>query len=257
MRAYRNPYSKPQGREILIMFFSTRRSIVCALLLLVSMSTLPSSRGVAAQEPLRPPNGTYVYSMAADGSVIFKSTIVVSESGSTFSISETTKLPSGAIATTMSTWSRDTLLPRSFEVRQGKVVLRAHITPAALTLDGTRVSFPRIAGTSYVLPSVGLIATTLIYPYFVSAHPGKSFTLAEIHGNQTVLVRPDDASPPAAGVAGDLAIAVIKNEEYGEAADQERIVTWLNGKTGVMDAAQAVPDGAKITLISFKPQLSG
>jgi len=192
--------------------------------------------------------------MTEGGSIVFKSTIVVNTSGSTFSITETTKLPNGALATTSSTWSRDTLLPLAFELRQGKVVLRAHITRAALTLDGTRVSFPRIPGTSYVLPSVGLIATTLIYPYVVSAHPGEPFTLAEIQNNQTVLVRPDNASRAATGPAGDVAVAVTKNEEYGKGADQERIVTWLNDKTGVMDLAQAAPDGANITLISFKPQ---
>jgi hypothetical protein len=192
--------------------------------------------------------------MAVDGKVIFQSTIVVDADGPTFTISESTKLPGGALATTRTTWSRDTLLPQSFEVRQGKVVLRAHMTRAALTIDGTRVSFPRIPGTSYVVPSVGLIATILMYPYVVSVHPGESFTQAEIQNNQTVLIRPDNALPPTTGPAGDVAIALVKNEEYGKGAHQERIVTWLNGGTGVMDSAQADPGGAKVTLISFKPQ---
>jgi len=233
------------------LFFLTRLIVSGALLVATAM---PGAPAVATSEALRPPSGTYVYSMAVDGKVVFKSTIVVDARGSTLGISETTTLPNGAIATTRSTWSRDTLLPLSFELHQGKMVLRAHITRTALTLDGMRVSFPRIPGSSYVLPSVGLIATTFIYPYVVSAHPGKAFTLAEIQNNQTVLVRPDSASPTATGPAGDVAVAVTKNEEYGKGADQERIVTWLNGKTGVMDSAQADPDGAKITLISFTPR---
>ncbi len=235
------------------MSFSARLCAACALLVATAIPAMPSSLAVAAPQPLRPPNGTYVYSMAVGGSIIFNSTIVVDGSGSTFGISETTKLPNGAIATTSSSWSRDTLLPTTFEVHQGKITLRAHITRATMTLDGMRVSFPRIPGTSYVLPSVGLIATIMIYPYVVSAHPGESFTQAEIQNNQTVAIRPDIAPSPAAGLAGDSAIYLIKNEEYGKGADQERIVTWLSGKTGVMDAAQADPSGAKITLLSFKP----
>jgi hypothetical protein len=234
--------------------FSKRLCAACGLLLVTVLPTLPGSPAAATPQPLRPPNGTYVYTMAVGGSTVFNSTIVVDGSGSTFGISETTKLPNGAIATTSSTWSCDTLLPRTVEVHQGKVTLRARITPAALTLDGTRVSFPRIPGTSYVLPSVGLLATIMIYPYVVSAHPGESFTQAEIQNNQTVVIRPDSAPSPAAGLAGDTAIALIKNEEYGKGADQERIVTWLSDKTGVMDAAQADPGGAKITLLTFKPQ---
>jgi hypothetical protein len=123
-----------------------------------------------------------------------------------------------------------------------------------LQVIGMPVSFPRIPGTSYVLPSVGLMATELIFPYVISAHPGESLTLAEIQNNQTVLVRPDSAPSPAVGPAGDIAIAVIKDKEYGNDADQERIVTWLNSKTGAMDEAQAAPGGVTIKLLSFTPQ---
>jgi hypothetical protein len=223
-------------------------------LFVIAMLVSGNRLAVAVPEPLRPPNGTYVYTMTDAGSLVFKSTIVIEGGGPTFSISETTKLPNGAVASTRSTWSRDTLMPRTFEVRQGKVVLLAQITCASLNLTHMRVSFPRTQGTSCVLPSVGLIATTLMYPYIVTAHPGMSFTLAEIQNNQTVLVRPDEAASPTAGPAGDVAISVIKDEEYGNNADQERIVMWLNNKTGVMDEAQASPDGAKITLLSFTPQ---
>jgi hypothetical protein len=189
--------------------------------------------------------------MNVGGKTVFKSTIVIDGVGPTFNISETTTLPNGAIASTKSTWSGDTLMPESFEVRQGKILLRARITPTALKLDGMRVSFPRIPSTSYVLPSVGLIATTLIYPYVVSAHPGESFTVAEIQNNQTVIVRPDSVSPSAACATDDVPIAVVKNEEYGKSPDHERIVTCLNSKTGVMDAAYAAPREASMTLLSF------
>jgi hypothetical protein len=176
---------------------------------LVVLFVLPAS-ALPAAKPLRPPNGTYVYAMSVAGSTVLNSTIVVEGIGSTFSISETTKLPSGAIATTISTWSSDTLLPQTFALHQGKITLRARITRAALQVTGMQVSFPRIPGTSYVLPSVGLMATELIFPYVISAHPGESLTLAEIQNNQTVLVRPDSAPSPAVGPAGDIAIAVIK-----------------------------------------------
>jgi hypothetical protein len=227
-----------------------------ALLLLAATATFLSSPVTAASKPMRPPNGTYEYSMAVDGSLSFKSTIVVSDDGLNFDISETTKLPNGAMATTRSTWSSTTLLPQSFEVRQGKIHLVARITPEALTFPGKRVSFPRIAGTDYVLPSVGLITTTLSYPYVVSAHPGESFTVAEIQNGQTVIVRPDNTSPPPSSPStiADNAITVIKDEEHGNSPDKARLVIWLNAKTGIMDSVQEVPHGAKITLLSFTPR---
>lgn len=214
-----------------------------------------SSRATPAHQPLRPPNGTYVYSMGgATGPAIFKSTITVNGSGPTFDISETTKLPNGAIATTRSTWSSATLLPLSFEVHQGKVALHAQITPAAVRFIGIRVSFGRIEGTSYILPSVGLIANSMMLPYVVTVHPGESFTLAEIQNNQTVLIRPHSASSPSsAGPAGDAAITVTKDKEHGDTSDQEEIVAWLNLKTGIMDGGRATPDDARITLLSFTP----
>lgn len=207
----------------------------------------------AAVQPLRPPNGTYVYSMGdGTGPAIFTSTIVVKGSGSIFDISETTKLPNGAVATTKSTWSSATLLPMRFEVHQGKVTLRANVTPAAVTFIGRPISFGRIQGTGYVLPSVGLIANSMMLPYVVTAHPHESLTLAEIQNNQTVLIQPATA-PPSGGPAGDVTIGVIKDKEHGNSADQEQIVTWLNRKTGIMDGGRALPGDARITLLSFKP----
>lgn len=102
-----------------------------------SLSSIPLAQHVnAATPPLRPPSGRYVYAMSDDtGKTVFKSTITISGNGSIFNVSETTKLPNGAIATTRSTWSTATLLPRSFELHQGKVTLRAQITPAALKLN--------------------------------------------------------------------------------------------------------------------------
>lgn len=187
------------------------------------------------------------------GPAIFTSTIVVQGNGPTFDISETTKLPNGAMATTSSTWSSATILPTRFEVHQGKTALRAQITTAAVTFAKEHISFARISGTSYILPSVGLVANSLMLPYVVSAHPGKSLTLAEIQNSQTVLIRPSTASPAPTGPAGDAAIVVTKDEEHGNSADQEQIVTWLNPKTGVMDGGRATPDDATIKLLSFTP----
>lgn len=207
----------------------------------------------AAPRPLRPPNGTYVYSMNdGSGPPIFKSTIVIKGSGSTFDISETTMLPNGAVATTSSTWSSVTLLPQSFEVHQGKVTLRAAITPSVMKFIGMPLSFARIQGTSYIVPSVGLIANSLMLPYVVSAHPGEALTLAEIQNNQTVSIRPGGASS-AIGPAGDMAINVTKDKKHGDLSDEEQIVVWLNPKTGVMDGGSASPGDARIVLLNFTP----
>lgn len=53
------------------------------------------------------------------------------------------------------------------------------------------------------------------------------------------------------GPAGDMPLAVDKNEEHRNDADGERIVTWINLRTGVMDAAKGYPGDAKITLLKL------
>lgn len=203
--------------------------------------------------PLRPPNGTYVYSMSDDGRVDFKSRIVIAGSGPTFDVSETTKLPNGAIATTTTTWSSTSLLPLTFEVHQGKIALRAQVSASAVRFIHPRVSVRRIQGTRYILPSVGLIANDLMLGYLAIAHPGESFTLAEIQNNQTVRIRPRSASSLPSGPAGDLAIAVTKQKIHGNTKDLEQIVEWLNRKTGVIDGGRALPGSGTITLLRFTP----
>ena len=226
-----------------------------SMMSLVAAAVL-SQYSTASPQPLRPPNGTYSYSITDGiGPPIFKSTIKVTGSGLTFAISETVKLPNGAIATTRSTWSNATLLPLSFEVRQGKVDLRARITPAAVTFIDMPGTMARIQGTSYILPSVGLIASSMMIPYVVTAHPGESFTLAEIQNNQTVLVRPDDVSPASGGPQGDVAITVTKDRKHGDDTDRENIVAWLNRETGVMDEGRVSPGRATIRLLGFTPNL--
>jgi hypothetical protein len=216
-----------------------------------AVASLPQ-RAHGVPQPLRPPNGTYVYSLSDAGSVEFKSTLVIKGSGSTFDVSEATKLPNGPVATTRSTWSSTTLLPLTFEVHQDKIRLRAQITPTAVKFIGIAMSFPRIQGTSYMLPSVGLITHLLMLPYVVSAHPGESLTLAEIQNNQTVLIRPW-ASQPTKGHGGDMTIAVAKDNIHGKSAGREQVFTWVNRKTGIMDGGRATPGDARITLLSFTP----
>ncbi|HEY5257665.1 MAG TPA: hypothetical protein VIJ12_04735, partial [Candidatus Baltobacteraceae bacterium] len=83
------------------------KNIVHILMIALIAVTPAAARPV---QPVRPPNGTYVYSMhQGTGPAIFQSIILINGSGSTFSISEKTKLPNGAMATTQSTWSSATL----------------------------------------------------------------------------------------------------------------------------------------------------
>jgi len=221
-------------------------------LLIASIAACPAA--VCAAQPVRPPNGTYVYSIGpAAGPPELTSTITVGGSGPIFAISETTTLPGGAIATTRSTWSSSTLLPLTFDLHQGRVTLRARLTPAKVTFIGKRFSFARLPGTGSILPSVGLISTDLMFAYFVNAHPGESLTLAEIQNRQTVLVRPSSASPAPVGRAGHTAIAITKQERYGDAGDQEQIVAWLNRQNGIIDEEVANPGDARITLLHFTP----
>lgn len=225
---------------------------VLLTLWIAAIAALPMP--VNAAQPVRPPNGTYVYSMSnATGPVIFKSTITVTGSGPVFAISEKTKLPNGATAETQSTWSSTTLSPLTFEVHQGKVTLRTRITPSKLAFIGMPVSFARIPGTGSILPSVGLISTDLMFAYFMNAHPGESLTLAEIQNNQTVLLTPSNASPSPDVPPGYAPIAITKQEKHGDPGDEEQIVAWLNRASGIIQQARAMPGDARITLLTFTP----
>jgi len=208
----------------------------------------------AAPEPLRPPDGSYTYTISEGaGPAIFQSTIVVKSNGPTFAVFEKTKLPNGAVAMTTCTWSSADLLPISFEVRQGKTALRARISPTTLSFTSIPISFSRIRGTSYILPSVGLITTSMMLPYLVTAHPGESITIAEIQNKQTVLAQPSSASPSQAGPTGDVPCSITKDKEHGNAADPEQIVAWRNPKTGVIDEEHVSPGDARIVLVKFTP----
>ena len=231
---------------------------VAFALLIASIAASPAA--ARASGPVRPPNGTYVYSMNdSKGAVVFESTIRVKGRGATFTVSETTKLPNGASATTDSTWSNATLSPLSFDLYQGKLALHARFTPEKLIFTGMPASlfrtlglppsFARLRGTSSVLPSVGLISTDLMFAYFLHAHPRESLTLAEIQNDQTVLVRPSSSVPSAR--SGYAAIAITKQEKHGQAGDQERIVAWLNLRDGIIGDATAHPGDYRITLRSF------
>ncbi|MDP9111374.1 MAG: hypothetical protein M3M96_07060 [Candidatus Eremiobacteraeota bacterium] len=222
---------------------------------LVIASLLAASPiAVCAAQPVRPPNGIYVYSIGpGTGPAELTSTIKVDGRGPIFVVSEETKLPNGAIATTRSTWSSATLLPLTFDLHQGRIRLRARLTPAKLTFIGKRVSFARLPGTTAILPSVGLISTDLMFAYFVNAHPGESLTIAEIQNRQSVLVRPSSASPASIARDGHTAIAITKQERYGDAGEQEQIVAWLNRQNSVIDEEIANPGDARIKLLHFTP----
>lgn len=216
---------------------------------MVFVALFAASIASAQIKPTRPPNGTYVYSLhEGKGPAIFKSTIVVTGTGSTFSMSEKAKLPNGAIATTQSTWFGATLLPVTFDVYQGKTTLHARISPTKLTLVGRGSSFARISGSTRILPSVGLISTDIMFAYVVNAYPRESLTLAEIQNNQSVLVRRDG---PRAQRHGYTAIVMIKQEKHGSVQGQEHIVAWLNHRSALIEEIRANPGDARITLDRF------
>lgn len=221
-------------------------------LILISGLLVSLQADARTELPVRPPDGTYIYAMDNGlGSVIFKSTIVVKGDRASFSISETTKLPNGAIATTQSTWSSTTLNPLTFDVFQGNTTIHARLTPAKVTLKGLPDSFARIPGTACILPSVGLISTDLMFAYFENAHPGESITLAEIQNNQTVLARRNASS--ALTRAGDtVTIDIIKQQRHGNTRDQEHIVAKLNRRSGIIGEARATPGDARIKLLHYK-----
>ena len=225
------------------------KNIVLILMIASIAATPATARPVKL---VRPPNGTYVYSMhQGKGPAIFQSTILVKGSGSTFSISEKTKLPNGAVATTQSTWSSATLLPLTFDVYQGKTTVHARLTATKVTFIDMPDSFARITGTACILPSVGLISTDLMFAYFLNAHPGESLTLAEIQNNQTVLVRRSSASPAAVRRGDNAAIDITKQGKHGEARDQEHVVAWLSRRSSIIDEVRATPGDARISLLHY------
>jgi hypothetical protein len=219
--------------------------------LVLASSLAQSVHGVS--QPTRPPDGTYMYSLSSDsGAAIFTSSVVVKSNGPTFDVSESAKLPNGAIATTTTTWSSATLLPLKYELRQGKIFVHGVITSASVKFTGTNgsirlkpLSYSLMPGTSYMLVYEGLNAFRMMLPYVITAHPGKSMTVGHINGIQTERAQASSASPQQGGPSGD-AVSVI-------ALDKEQLTIWLNRKDGAIDEERVAPGNARMTLLRYSP----
>ncbi len=198
-------------------------------------------------QPARPADGTYTYSLSQGGRQILSSTVAIKSNGATFDVSETCKLPNGQVATTATTWNSATLLPLRYEVRQGAVDLHATITGTTVTFDKALPTYTALAGTNYILVSEGLNALRMLLPYIVAAHPGESFTIAQIDGGgATRQAEPSTASPLPGGPSGD-AVSVIAIES----GPAEHITVWRNPTTGVVDEEQVSPGDVKMTLLHY------
>jgi hypothetical protein len=200
----------------------------------------------AATPPPRPPDGTYTYALSSpNGPTIFTSTVIVKTNGSTFDISESAKLPNGSAATTRTTWDAATLLPLHYEVHQDTVNLVATISPTSITFTGAPLSYTAMDGTKYMLVSEGLNAFRMMLPFVMAAHPGESFTVAQINGNKTVQGGSSTATPPPRGPAGDAVTMIAIGDEH--------IAVWYNPRLHIVDREVATPGDYPMQLVQYKP----
>jgi len=205
--------------------------------------------------PPRPPDGTYIYAlMQSNGTTIFKSTIVVTSHGPTFDVSETAKLPNGAVATTMTTWSCATLLPLNFELGQGAIHVHGAITPASVTFTGTNgsahlhpLSYTLLPGTKYMLVYGGRNAFRMMLPYVIAAHAKESATVGHINGVQRELAEASSAAPSQGGPSGDRVSVIVLDSTLRK----EQLTVWRNPQTGVIDGERVSPDDARMTLLNY------
>jgi hypothetical protein len=203
--------------------------------------------------PARPPDGTYTYALTQpNGRTIFTSTVVVKSNGATFDVSETAKLPNGMIATTTTTWNRATLLPVSYELRQGNVGVHGAISRASVKFSmnqGSKrlkpLSYTLMPGTKYMLVYEGLNAFRMMLPYVLAAHPHESATVGHINGVQRERAMASSASPQRGGPSGD-AVSVV-------ALDKEQITVWRNPQSGVIDEERVSPGVSPMKLLRYRP----
>jgi len=207
--------------------------------------------------PARPPDGTYTYALVqANGSTIFTSALVVASNGSTFTVSETAKLPNGAVATTMTTWSSATLLPLSYKLQQGTIVVHGTITATSIDFTGTNgskdlspLSYTLLPGTKYMLVYGGLNAFRMMLPYVIAAHPNESATVGHINGVQREVAEAGSAAPLPGGPAGD-AVSVIALDS---SLRKEQLTVYRNMETGAIDEERVSPGDVRMTLVHYVP----
>lgn len=206
------------------------------------LSTLVAQTTNAA--PVRPPDGTYTYSIAeATGPTLLTSDVVVKSDGATFDVSESVKLPNGTVATTLTTWDSATLLPLHYTLHQGAVNIDAPILPSAIKFNGAPLSYAPIAGTKFMVVSDGLNGFRMMIPFVVAAHPGESFTVAQINGNRTVQGEGSAATPPPNGPAGEtVTMYTIEND---------RMAAWSNPQTHVPDRMLEMPTNSRMWLVKY------
>lgn len=221
----------------------------CSVVLL-ALATIGAT---APLQPLRPPNGTYVYDAFSNGAKTFTSTVVIAGTGDSFTVTESAKISQNREAVVKTTYSATTLLPVAYELHQKAMGtntdLSAKIDASSMKFDGMPLSFAALPGTKYLLFGEGMNAYRMMIPWTVAANANQAFTFASINGNTTSTgkVVPATAARPASVPAGDTASAFVIGEND--------FTAWYDPKTGMTDEVDESA-GRSTRLVKYDRALS-
>ncbi|MDQ2992747.1 MAG: alpha/beta fold hydrolase [Candidatus Eremiobacteraeota bacterium] len=186
--------------------------------------------GADTPSPVRPADGTYVYTLAGVPALT-TSTVVIRTNGANVSTFENVTV-AGAPAVAETDYNTATLLPTHYRVRVGSRTTDVSFVGTSATLVDPPVTFHSNAGADPFAVGDGLIAYVAMMPSVLAAHAGTAISVLGLNGGKVITVNattPDQARPP--GVAAtDIPYAAT------EAASGLRFSFWSNPTTHAVDA---------------------
>jgi alpha/beta superfamily hydrolase len=218
---------------------------IAAILLAASLTTAVR---VYAQT-VRPPNGTYAYSLSANGKTVLTSTIVIAGTGETFTVAESAVIDPEKRVYVVRTFNANTLLPTHYELHQRPSTgptsdLVADITSSSATFTGIPLEYKALPEAKFVLLSEGLIAYRIMLASVLLANNNAAFTLGALNGNTSIACKvvASSAARPANVPAGDA--------QMGVALGDELFTIWYDPQTHVTDEIDA-PNGTVVHRDSY------
>ncbi|MHB8140948.1 MAG: alpha/beta hydrolase family protein [Vulcanimicrobiaceae bacterium] len=199
--------------------------------------------------PRRPPNGTYVYTLAQNGVTLAKSTISISSTAGAISVGENIRGVVNAVAKT--TYDAATLHEKAyaatFRLAHGSqpttVRLKAGI--ATVHVPGQTVKIHALPAAPLLLLGDNLVGTNLFIPAILAHTHTSAFTLAVLSGGRAMLARVvhgGPVAPPPFARRRDRHLAV-------DVAGLQ-LIYWYRPRSYIVDAVVVPAQGAIFALRS-------
>ena len=131
------------------------------------------------EQPLRPPDGTYVYDISGLPGLT-QTTVVVKSSGATITVVENSPISGRAAARVETTYDAGTLLPSHYLLQEGDVTADVSVAGGIARLAHPPTTFHALPDTSGIVIGEGLAGYRMMLPWIARAMHAKDVTFLGI-----------------------------------------------------------------------------